>query len=176
MPEKKALSFSTLVIIILCISFCLLTIFSITTIININRVRSEIAAEEQLYLENQDRLAQLRQLSKREDEFRTYLALIDKLIPDGTEEARIIKQVQNLANGSSVDFIEIQFETRVVNNNMNTMPMTLSFSGGYPGLVELINRLSNGERLIRIDEINITNGTESAFFIDAIIKARAFFR
>lgn len=174
MPEKKNANSNILLVIALGAVFCCLMIFSVIKILHIKDTRYGIDQEEQANQENQIKLQQLRQLSKREDEFNLSLLIMNNLLPDQADESQIINQIQSMSNKLPVNFIEVQFGDWVVNNNINIMPFTLRFSGDYKELIELIGNISSGERLIRIDEISIAKSEEVN--LNADIKARAFYR
>ena len=67
-------------------------------------------------------------------------------------EAGLIQHINRLAEADGLDVAMIDFGDRVVNNNLNGMPMTLSFKGSYPQLVSFIMNIAAGDRLIRIDK------------------------
>ena len=59
---------------------------------------------------------------------------------------------------------------------MNEMPMSLSLKGSFPQLVSFMKNVANGERLIRIDQIDIRHEEATADGITIDMEAVAFYR
>lgn len=165
-----------LITILSCILIIALAIFTAITAVDISEANSAIENEEQIYEENEKKLARLEALLLIEDELRHYFDALNKLLPKQADEAGLIQHINRLAEADGLDVAMIDFGDRVVNNNLNGMPMTLSFKGSYPQLVSFIMNIAAGDRLIRIDQIDIRREEATADGITIDMKAIAFYR
>ena len=153
-----------------------LAIFTAITAVDISEANSAIENEEQIYEKNEEKLARLEALLLIEDELRQSFDALNKLLPRQANEAGLIQHINRLAEADGLDVAMIDFGDRVVNNNLNEMPMSLSFEGSYPQLVSFMKNVANGERLIRIDQIDIRHEEATADGITIDMEAVAFYR
>lgn len=153
-----------------------LAIFTAITAVDISEANSAIENEEQIYEANEEKLARLEALLLIEDELRQSFDALNKLLPRQADEAGLIQHINRLSEAAGLDMAKIDFQERVVNNNLNGMPMTLSFKGSYPQLVSFIMNIAAGDRLIRIDQIDIRREEATADGITIDMKAIAFYR
>lgn len=153
-----------------------LAIFTAITAVDISEANSAIENEEQIYEANEEKLARLEALLLIEDELRQSFDALNKLLPRQADEAGLIQHINRLSEAAGLDMAKIDFQERVVNNNLNGMPMTLSFKGNYPQLVSFIMNIAAGDRLIRIDQIDIRREEATADGITIDMKAIAFYR
>ena len=165
-----------LITILSCILIIALAIFTAITAVDISEANSAIENEEQIYEANEEKLARLEALLLIEDELRHYFDALNKLLPKQADEAVLIQHINRLSETAGLDVAMIDFGDRVVNNNLNGMPMTLSFKGSYPQLVSFIMNIAAGDRLIRIDQIDIRREEATADGITIDMKAIAFYR
>jgi Tfp pilus assembly protein PilO len=162
--------------ILSCILIIALVIFIALTAVDISEATSAIKNEEQIYEKNEEKLARLEALLLIEDELRQSFDALNKLLPKQANEAGLIQHINRLAEADGLDVAMIDFGDRVVNNNLNEMPMSLSFEGSYPQLVSFMKNVANGERLIRIDQIDIRHEEATADGITIDMEAVAFYR
>lgn len=176
MKIKGSGNISTLYLMLGAVVILMIIVFAVFRIVHINETVKSIDQEEQAYQDNTAKLNQLMLISKKEDEFKQAISVMSNLIPDKANDFGIINQIQDLEKKLDTNFIKIEFADKVVNKNINVMPFDLSFKGQYLSLVQLIKDMSSGERLIRIDEVDISQGDSIANTVNVEIKARAFFR
>jgi type IV pilus assembly protein PilO len=165
-----------LITILSCILIIALAIFTAITAVDISEANSAIENEEQIYEENEKKLARLEALLLIEDELRHYFDALNKLLPKQADEAGLIQHINRLSETAGLDVAMIDFGDRVVNNNLNEMPMSLSLKGSFPQLVSFMKNVANGERLIRIDQIDIRHEEATADGIIIDMEAVAFYR
>jgi len=165
-----------LITILSCILIIALAIFTAITAVDISEANSAIENEEQIYEENEKKLARLEALLLIEDELRQSFDALNKLLPKQANEAGLIQHINRLAETDGLDVAMIDFGDRVVNNNLNEMPMSLSLKGSFPQLVSFMKNVANGERLIRIDQIDIRHEEATADGIIIDMEAVAFYR
>lgn len=176
MENKASGKINTPYLIFGTVVILLIILFATFRIVHIKETIASIDQEEQAYKENTAKLNQLMLISKKEEEFKQAISTMNGLIPDQAEDYDIINKINNFSSILDTNFIQIEFADMVVNNNINVMPFSLSFKGQYLSLIQLISDISSGERLIRIDDIDISQNDSVANSINVEIKARAFYR
>ena len=176
MENKASGKLNTPYLIFGTVVILLIILFATFRIVHIKETIASIDQEEQAYKENTAKLNQLMLISKKEEEFKQAISTMNGLIPDQADDYDIINKINNISSELDTNFIQIEFADRVVNNNINVMPFSLSFKGRYLSLIQLISDISSVERLIRIDDIDISQNDSVANSINVEIKARAFYR
>lgn len=176
MQFKSGKNIRVIIIVLSSLVSLLLVFLSITKFMHIQATISSIDENETRYDNNQQRLMQLIKLSQSEGEFRQTIEKMHKLLPEEPEEHSIIHSIESAANVNGSEFLQIEFNDRVVNNNINTMPINLKFGGPYYSLISLMKSITYGERLIIIDGIIISLSEKQDGAINAEIKARAFYK
>ena len=118
----------------------------------------------------------LKELSSFRPELENAYDILAKQIPEEPSEDDLIVYIQNLSENSKNSIIEISFEDRKDKENLFEMPFVLSIYGKYSSLMELLNNVSNGERLIRINEIKIKEVGDNSGNLNTSIMASAFYK
>ena len=109
------------------------------------------------------------------DGLQELLIRFNRLVPAQPDESVLLDDLQIVANASSTDFNQIQFDNRVNQQGYVEMPIKLTFMGRYQELLNLVERLQNGPRVIRIDEIKLGKGNQDQLRLRADITASAFY-
>lgn len=152
----------------------LLILLSITKYNNINDTSLKIEQQTQKLQENRIRLARLKKLEVVRPQLEKALAFLKKQIPERPYEEQILQMLEQKSINNSSDFVLIQFLERVNSNSINEMPLQLTFGGRYKSLVNVLENMASGERLFRIEEIQMTKTDNKSDYIAATISAVAF--
>jgi len=174
MKDRKNTTGNTLLLLSGIVAI-LLMVFNFVKIKSINETTERIRSEEAMLSERKAYLDELKKLTHIRPELEKAHVILSEQIPKSPEEDRLIEYIDQLAREKGTDFVHIQFEKRTTNGNMNEMPIQLMFKGKYASLVDFIKRVSNGDRLIRIDGIQI-DGEGSDGTVNASVTAKAFFK
>lgn len=153
----------------------LLLVFSITTILGIRNMDLAIRQEEQAYQSNTKKLAELQSIVEHEEEYRQAIAVMKQLIPDQVNDTVVLNQISTLCKTTGVDLIEVGFGDRVVTNDIHVLPLKLKLRGGYFPYMDLIKKMTYGERLFRIDEMNINQDSVSSGLLNVELSVRMFY-
>jgi Tfp pilus assembly protein PilO len=102
------------------------------------------------------------------------LAQIKKLIPDSLNEAEITDYLQMSALKGNVEITSIQYSEPVTKNNYLERNVVFTISSKYDGFLTFLGSLQNGEKLVIIDNIEISAKTGDSG-VNAQISARMFF-
>lgn len=146
-----------------------------TRVDDLRSARDTVAAEQAAVAGAE---AQLQSLIKARDQasvLKKRLDAFDRLIPAEPKESALINEIQGMADGDGVRFLQIRFEKRAPKQGYVEMPVKIAFQGRYHGLLALLDNLQNGDRAVRIDEVKVGKGKEELPQIKAEVTASAFF-
>jgi type IV pilus assembly protein PilO len=119
----------------------------------------------------QDRLAAKQQY----EGLRELLNRFDRLVPAQPEENVLLADLERAADEAGADFNQINFDNRVNKSGYVEMPLKLTFTGRYQELLNLVDRLENGPRVMRIDEIKLAKDGQELLGLKADLTASAFY-
>ena len=134
-------------------------------------VSNEKASLAQVQARLQDLLAAREQF----DGLQELLLRFDRLVPAKPEESVLLGDLETAANAAGADFNQIHFDNLITQKGYVEMPLKLTFIGRYQELLNLMDRLQNGPRVIRIDEIKLDKGAQDSLRLRADITASAFY-
>lgn len=154
----------------------LLLVFSVTTIMGISSMNLAIKQEEEAYQANTKTLNELRQLAEYEDEFRHSITVMERLIPEQVKDSDVLNQINSLCKTIGVDLIEVGFGDRAVISSVNVLPLKLKMRCSFFPCMELIEAMTSGEQLMRIDEMNITRNSETSGYLSVDMWVRMFYK
>ena len=144
-------------------------------------VKAEVAQEESLRLTLEADLARLQELQRNAPRLQAELERIRELIPRVHDVPTFIFQVNEAADESGVNFLQISPElpdTPPEGAAVAEVRLTIGGSGGYFAIQDFIRRLYSLERAVRIDVIDLS-GAEGAGTTGTVISltatARIFF-
>lgn len=126
-------------------------------------VKAEVAAEETERLRLQADLDRLRALQADEPQLRAELERIRALVPAEHEVPNFIFQVNQAANASGVEFVQITPELPKAPPEgaaLAEVRITIGGNGGYFAIQDFVRRLYDLDRAVRIDILTI--GTDEA--------------
>lgn len=174
MNDKKNVS-GNILLLLSCIIAVLLVIFNIVKIKSINETSEQIKTEEAILSERKAYLEELKELTLIRPELEKAHEILSVKIPKQPEEDKLIEYIDKLAMENNSSLTHIQFQERVTVGELTEMPIQVTFTGQYTSLLELIRSLTQGERLIRIEWLQIDE-SDSDGNLNASVTARAFFK
>ena len=125
-------------------------------------VEEQVEAEEARTATLQAELVRLQELQANAPELEADLARLRELIPNDDAIPNFIFLVQDAANTSGVDFVQItpeQPKTPPEGTALGEIRMQIGAGGGYFAVQDFIRRLHALDRAARIDNLTLT-GTE----------------
>ena len=128
-------------------------------------VKAQVASEETLRLQLQADLDRLRALEQNEPELRAELDRIRALVPPEHEVPNFIFQVNEAANASGVEFVQITPElpkTPPEGAALAEVRLTIGGNGGYFAIQDFVRRLYALDRAVRIDILTIGTDEQQA--------------
>ena len=122
------------------------------------RVESEIASEEARTAQLQSELQRLQDLQANAPELQAELSKIRGFVPRDDEVPNFIFLVQDAANASGVDFVQITPELPKPPPEgaaLAEIRVTLRSGGGYFAVQDFIRRLHALDRAVRVDNLSL---------------------
>lgn len=174
--NNKSSSNNPLLLILSGLVVLLLIVLIIFSVNKINTINDQIENITAKLYEDKDTLEKLKQLDSLRPELESANRVLVKQIPDGPSEHELIEYIYNLSKNNKNKFIEIKFKERNGNEDIFEMPFSMTIEGKYESMLKLLNSIANGERLIRIDEIQIESVDNVKGLINTSITAKAFYK
>lgn len=133
--------------------------------------------KERLALEqNEQKLMEMMSLEKDRSKLENIVSVLKDKLPESPNEYQLMVQLRNVSLKHDAEFKTIKFEERINHNDMVEMPFSMTVSGKFTSIVELLDDISGGERLIRVDKIKIAKLDGQNGTIQADITASAYHR
>lgn len=176
MNDSRSSSNNSILLFLSGLVALLLIVLIIFSMSKINKMSEQIATESVKLEESKETLIKLRQLELLRPELEGANRILTGQMPEVPSEEGLIEYIYKLTENNKTDFIEIKFEERKQKNDMIEMPFKLTLNGKYSSVLGFMNNISNGERLIRIDEIQIDSMGSVNGVINTSITANAFFK
>lgn len=136
------------------------------TTAEINNIRASIAEQQVL-------LQKMRLDEARADEMAEQLSTIQKMIPAQAGQNQFLLLVQQLSQDASLQLLNVSFGAQVIGEEFVVMPVDISLQGGFKGFLRLLSALMYGERLVRVDDIDLM---DDAGKLSITIKASLFYQ
>lgn len=145
---------------------------------SLGELREAVREEELALDETRSVLARRMKYRENAEEYRRELQVMERLIPEDPEEEELLRYFERLAQEYDMNVQSIRFDARKTEEETDfvSMPLTIVLEGRYRDLVMLLNRLYNGERAVRVDDLRIglASSPEQPAMIRITIAAEAF--
>ena len=116
---------------------------------------AEILNIKTILADRQALLKRMQHARERTPDMEAHLEELQLMIPGNPQQEQILTGLQRSAEEASLVFGSVQFGEHIREDGYAAIPMKLTFQGEYKSFLKLLNRLMHGERLYRIDEINL---------------------
>jgi Tfp pilus assembly protein PilO len=149
---------------------------------NASKVNSDIdaAKEEGRTLDTQ--VKQLRDLERHAPEIKAQLDKLRQAVPASPDLASFIDQANQIATDTGVKWASVAPSDPTGSaaagtpTTSNEIQLAISVSGGYYEVLDYLNRLDNMPRLVKVDQLGLTGGTDEngQQSLTASVTARMF--
>jgi len=173
--NKNAISRGGVLLIASTATIILLLVLSVTKFSDIKKTISEIDEISATLRYNETRLKKLEAIKENQVELESAYDVLQKKIPDSPDKNKLIDQLNQYAKENYVVLSELDFEEEIEKDTFKELKLKIAFNGEYASLIKLLKTLDNGERLIRIDEIEISSTGDFSKILRADITAVAFY-
>lgn len=134
-----------------------------------------IDIEKELIAKAEKNLEFLNNLQQNEAEMAKQLRVLDEAIPSTANEYETIYYIENALEFPTDELLNINFSSKVQRDDYGELPIKIDFSGYYHGLVAFLNNLQGGPKIVRINGIKISRGSEGFPQIKAEIDLSTFY-
>lgn len=121
------------------------------------------------------RLQAMAELERQASAFEQELAFLQKLLPDGPEEDRLLVDLQSGADLAGMRFVQVRFGEPVARDKYFELPLNLVFEGSYHQLLQLLQYLEVYERALRIEELRMDRGRAEPPGMTVNMRASVFY-
>lgn len=124
-------------------------------ILQINTTKNQITEARRLYIANEQEVDVLAELKKKSEEAYAQIEEFDNLLPQSLGNAyelreNVLTKFENFGlNVTAIDFITVKNETHEI-------VFTISCTGSFESIYNVMNHYSNIEQIHRIDSLSIT--------------------
>ncbi len=139
-------------------------------------LRVEVEMEEQALSIAQANLARLMNLRSNAAEYEQRLVYAERMIPADAGEEAILRYFYRLSDEYDIKVVEIRFDNRSIGETFNTMLLVLNLEGSYSNLSRLLRRLRDGDRVFRINNIQISRTGGSGSDLRFTLAASTFYK
>lgn len=173
--QNKSVAFKAWLPIVLAAICSIALLYLITTtFLKILEVNKEIKVEQQAIETLNSKLHQMQDLQSHAEEMSSRIAELETALPQKPDESLLISELEWAAYEATASLTSIEFGEIKKAGDLNEMTMKLSFTCEYESLIELIESINQGKRLIRTDSVSIL--VENSGAIRADISASTFYR
>lgn len=143
-----------------CIAFAIAAL--VFLVFNINNTKNQITEARRLYIANEQEVDVLARLKKKSEEAKAQIEEYDNLLPQSLGNAyevreNVITKFKNFGlNITAIDFVTIQNETHEI-------VFTISCTGSFDSIYNVMNHYSNIEQIHRIDSLSITKDSADEY-------------
>ncbi len=124
------------------------------------KARNATAQQAKTQLEAQ--LKSLRDIANHGPEFQAKIEKYNNAIPVKADLEGFIRTADDLKLKAGVDWVSIQPAAPAGGNGPSEIRMQIVISGGFYQVLDYLNRLEGIPRIVVIDGINVTTGSDSA--------------
>lgn len=154
---------------------------------SVSTARESLSAKKIAASDRQSSLDGVKALVAELERRRVELAPIDQALPESPSIPELLGNLESLArqSGLAVSNIEIQLGEssaqgtavkKVVGENLATMMVDLEVSGQYPQLLALILNMESNLRLLDIQGLTFTEGSEDSRTQDYVIQLKTYYQ
>lgn len=150
--------------------------------------QKEVVNEKKLELDNnQKRINQLIQLSRRYESVRLRVDEINRALPRTSEQAEILLELKSAAQETGVSIIGIQFTGTATPANANTnqataqqdlfiLPISIRTSGSYLQIIAFLNRLNTLSRYNSVTSLTANKTPTNPNILDISMSLVAYLK
>lgn len=131
-------------------------------IITINNTKNQITEARRLYIANEQEVDVLGQLKKKSEEANAQIEEFDNLLPQSLGNAYEVREgVLNKFENFGLNVTAIEFIT--VKNETHEIVFTISCTGSFESIYNVMNHYSNLEQIHRIDSLSLSKDSANDY-------------
>ena len=131
-------------------------------ILQINTTKNQITEARRLYIANEQEVDVLAELKRKSEDAYAQIEEFDNLLPQSLGNAyelreKVLTKFENFGlNVTAIDFITVKNETHEI-------VFTISCTGSFESIYNVMNHYSNIEQIHRIDSLSITKDSADEY-------------
>lgn len=180
LKEEKAKNFTTLILTLLALSF--FGFFAISpTLSTIAQLKREIADNEFVNQRLGEKIQNLSLLQKEYSLLEKDLPAVFSAVPQSPNTPLLVGQIQFLALQSSLSItrlqvFQVELSQKTDKSGSSSFAFSLGAQGTTPQLTNFLNSLLRFERVITVENISFTKGSDKEEMLKLDLKGKAYFK
>ncbi|MBI1982295.1 MAG: type 4a pilus biogenesis protein PilO [Candidatus Levybacteria bacterium] len=180
LKEEKAKNFTTLILTLLALSF--FGFFAISpTLSTIAQLKREIADNEFVDQRLGEKIQNLSLLQKEYSLLEKDLPAVFSAVPQSPNTPLLVGQIQFLALQSSLSItrlqvFQVELSQKTDKSGSSSFAFSLGAQGTTPQLTNFLNSLLRFERVITVENISFTKGSDKEEMLKLDLKGKAYFK
>lgn len=179
LKNKRAVQFTYLVLTIIALIF--FGLFAINpTLSTIAKLQKELDDNKFVDEQLEKKIQNLSILQRSYGQIQDDLPIIEDAIPKNPKAPILLAQIQSLAESSGLDLLNSQvFPVDLIQTSKKNY---ISFSfvvlgeGTQSSIGDFINKISGMERIVSLDQINLTKRADSSGLLQVSVRGSAYFK
>lgn len=174
--KEKAQKFTTIVLTI--IAIIMLAIFAINpTLSTIANLQKQLDDAKFVVERLDTKINNLSILQTKYETLKADLPIVYEAVPKTEEVAILTGQLQTVASENNVAIVSVQSSNFADSNDFSYFIFTVSMQGTYEDLMNFLNKIVNMQRIVYLDDINIsTSGEENKNLLNLSAKGVALYK
>lgn len=181
--QDRTQKFVTIVLTLIALSF--FGFFAINpTISTITKLRKEVSDSEFANMQLAKKIKNLSVLREQYSNLKNDISLVINAFPKDPNVPLLIAQIQAVAKNATIKITELQnFEVEIIRNNIGikkqyySYSFSLSGAGTYENISQFVADITDMERIVNIDTLNINKSSGSTSqSLGFTIQGIAFFK
>jgi Tfp pilus assembly protein PilO len=131
---------------------------------DLNDTRDEVATVQSQNEELENTIRRLKELSRNAPQQEATLRTLRAAIPANPDLAEFILQANDIAAAAGIDWLSIAPTPPAASPGgpQSTIALSIQIDGGFFQVLDYLNRLEDLERLVLVDSVNVSAGSETS--------------
>lgn len=160
---------------LLILMLILIIIFAGRQLPALGDARETLKLEEEALAADQAYLLFLERLAAESPQLRRHLEISSRLVPEKASAHELFIYLHEIAYFSGIQEVRVDFAEEVHHAEHVEIPLSLSLTGTYHALLQLLHALREGERAFRLDNLQIS-AAEGLALLEVELNMSAFYR
>lgn len=175
MSLKKILSPEKITLYLLILMLFLIVIFAGGQLAALGERRAALKLEKEALAAEQAHLHYLEGLAAESPQLGRQLEISQRLIPERASAHELFVYLHEIAYFSGMQQVQVDFAEELPHTGYVELPLSLTLTGTYQALLQLLQALREGERAFRLDDLQIS-AVEDQALLEVELTLSAFYR
>jgi Tfp pilus assembly protein PilO len=138
-------------------------------------VKTQIATQKLTLEDGMTRAAVVPQMARNVQNLKGRYKDFDRRLPKSKELGGFLQEITSIQEGAALADARMDTGSPISEELFNTMPIKMHFRGQYLALADFLRRLTNMQRLTRVQQLLITSPTTEGEDLDIEVLVNIYF-